>query len=71
MPGPACASPTGPRVRLGDTAMTPGIVKRSAVGEVLAVLPGNTDGLAGLTALAAADRTSGGPADSAEGLITA
>jgi hypothetical protein len=41
-----------------------------AVGEVLAVLLGTTDGVAGPAGLAAADRTAGGPADSAD-VITA
>jgi hypothetical protein len=44
--------------------------REPAVGEVLAVLLGNTDGLAGLTGLAAADRIGGGPADGAD-VITA
>jgi MarR family protein len=44
--------------------------REPAVGEVLAVLLGNTDGLAGLTGLAAADRIGGGPADGTD-VITA
>jgi hypothetical protein len=39
--------------------------REPAIGEVLAVLLGNTDGLAGLAGLAAAGRIGGGPADGA------
>jgi len=40
--------------------------REPAVGEVLAVLLGNTDGLTGLAGAAAADLTGGAPASSAE-----
>jgi MarR family protein len=40
--------------------------REPAIGEVLAVLLGNTDGLAGLAGLAAAGRIGGGPADGAD-----
>ena len=40
--------------------------REPAIGEVLAVLLGNTDGLAGLAGLAAAGRTGGGPVDGAD-----
>jgi DNA-binding transcriptional ArsR family regulator len=40
--------------------------REPAIGEVLAVLLGNTDGLAGLAGLAAAGRTGGGPGDGAD-----
>jgi hypothetical protein len=44
--------------------------REPAIGEVLAVLLGNKDGLAGPAGLAAADRIGGGPADGAD-VITA
>ena len=44
--------------------------REPAIGEVLAVLLGSKDGLAGLAGLAAADRLGGGPADGAD-VITA
>jgi hypothetical protein len=44
--------------------------REPVVGEVLAVLLGSTDGLAGPAGLAAADRTGGGPVDGAD-VVTA
>jgi DNA-binding transcriptional ArsR family regulator len=40
--------------------------REPAIGEVLAVLLGNTDGLAGLAGLAAAGRIGGGPGDGSD-----
>jgi MarR family len=40
--------------------------REPAIGEVLAVLLGSRDGLAGLAGLAGADRAGGGPADGAD-----
>jgi hypothetical protein len=42
--------------------------REPAIGEVLAVLLRDTDGLAGLAGLAAAGRPGGGPADGADGI---